>query len=182
MSDRRQPGQDPMAHFTQHPRKTGATGYNEIDWKAMPKNMDSLSILYSKASAIAAALVYIFFGGLTLLLLFGNGLKTPGVFIALANILILAVVVYLRARANRRAVKSFNATGVLTGNGQTFLWGDFRGRVVRTGTSRYGVNYIWRIELIFTENRQAWIIPMRVKNFNEVNAFLETLPTATVKE
>ncbi len=161
---------------------TAASQYNQVDWKGVPKNMNSITIVYSKTSAIAAAVLYIMVGGLTLLLFVANGLKTPGIFIALANALLLALIVYLRARAKRKSAKSFTATGVLTGNGQEFLWSDFRGKVERTGTSRYGRDYTWRIELIFTENRQAWIIPIRVKNFTQVDTFLETLPTATAKE
>lgn len=174
--------EDAMTHFAERSARTGATELNQIDWQRFPKPFSDITILYSKTSAIAAAVLYIMLGSLTLLLLSANGLKSPGFFIVLANALILSLIVYLRARAKRRSVKSFTATGVLTGSGQEFLWSEFRGKVMRTGTTRYGVNYSWRIELIFTENRRAWIIPMRVKNFAEVDAFLDTLPTAPVKE
>lgn len=154
--------------------------YNPINRDGFPKNMDSITVLYSSTSAIAAAILYIMFGGITLLLLVTNGLKTPGIFIVIANALILALIIYLRARAKRRSAKSFDSAGVITCNRQQFLWSDFRGKHIRTGTTRYGVNYTWRIELKFTENRQVWIIPMRVKNFNQVSALLENLP-ATVE-
>lgn len=181
MSSSNKPSEDAMAHFAEQSSRRDANELNPIDWERFPKPFGDITILYSNASAIAAAVLYVMMGGLTLLLLYANGLKSPGIFIALANALILSLIVYLRARAKRRSVKSFTATGVLTGSGQEFLWSEFRGKFVRTGTSRYGVNYTWRIELIFTENRRAWIIPMRVKNYTEVDAFLDTLPTATVK-
>jgi hypothetical protein len=72
--------------------------------------------------------------------------------------------------------------GALSCNGQQFLWNDFRGRVLRTGSNRYGGKHIWRTELIFTGNRRLWILPQRIKNFNEIRLFLETLPPATLKE
>lgn len=181
MSSSNNRSEDAMAHFEERSSRTRATELNPIDWNYFPKPFGSIAIVYSKISAIAAAILYSMLGGLTLLLLVSNGLQSPGIFIALANAFILSLIVYLRVRAARRSVQSFTATGVLTGSGQEFLWSDFRGKLVRTGTTRYGVNYTWRIELIFTENRRAWIIPIRVKNFTEVDAFLHTLPIATVK-
>lgn len=156
--------------------------YNEIDWPGLPAKTASITVLYSRAPAIAAAILYIIFGGLTLMLLFGNGFTNRAAFLVVANAGILALVVYLQVRAKRRAVKSFDAMGVLTRKGQRFLWTDFRGRIVRTGKSRYGRSYTWRTELVFTGNRQLWVLPQRVKNLNEISLFLETLPLATLKD
>ncbi len=141
----------------------------------------TITVLYKRTHEIAAVFLYIFLGGLVLLLVSTNGLKTPGVFIALANILILAVIVYIRATAKKRSVKSFDAEGASTLNGQQISWSDFRGRVLRTAKNHYGVEYTWRIELIFTENRKLWILPNRLKNYNEIISFVNTLPTANIK-
>jgi len=167
---------DMEAAISSHARNTGT------DWHNILKQSGSITILYSRAPGIAAAILYIFFGGITLLILFNEGLTMRALLLAVANAGILALVTYLKARATSKSVKSFDSMGALTNKGEYFLWSDFRGRVLRTGVNRSGVKYTWRTELIFTGNRQLWVLPQRVKNYREVDRFLEILPLANLKD
>jgi hypothetical protein len=54
--------------------------------------------------------------------------------------------------------------------------------VTQKARNRYARQYVWREELVFSGGEEAWIIPNRIKNYDEVFAYLDTLPRAVFKE
>ena len=70
-------------------------------------------------------------------------------------------------------------SGVTRGDGRHFAWQDFCGVISQTAfNQRTQRRYLWRKELAFADGETAWIIPNRIKNYNEISAFLDTLPRA----
>lgn len=114
-----------------------------------------------------------------LLVLVANGTKITGLVINVGNGAIILVVWSLLFRARRTAARLFDDVGVTRGDKRRFDWNDFRGV-----TSRIDINlrsrrkYLWRVELVFADGETAWIIPNRVKNYDEVFEYLATLPRA----
>ena len=89
---------------------------------------------------------------------------------------------YLASNGKRKSIKSYDASGITRNDGQHFLWSDFLGVISRIGNNLFGAKGSWRTELVFTDQRVAWIIPQRVKNYAEVDGFVNALPQAVLKD
>ena len=144
-----------------------------------------VEVSYGRMHGIAAIIFYIFFGGLTLLAILTNlkgGIRLPIIIIGLFNSALLVVFYYLQTKGKRKSIKLIDASGITRGDGKHFLWSDFRGAIPRIGRNRYSGRYIWRTELVFANGGEVWMIPQRIKNYDEVFRFVDALPKAILKD
>lgn len=156
--------------------------YEMIDRRMIPKLTSRIEIKYSRVPDVALACLVFFFGGVILFALFGSSIKPVNLVVVFLSLSILSVICFPVFRSKRKAVRLFDAGGVERGDGQRFSWQDFRGTVTRTGNTRYALKVVWRVELVFADGEEVWIISQRVKNYQEVFDFVNCLPTAVLKE
>ncbi len=161
--------------------KTDKLNYEPIDRQMIPVLKNRIKVRATVFQDVLLGFLILFFGGTSLLFLL-NAVKQPrNLIIALLNLSILFVICRLIYKAKKNAVRYFEPSGIGRGDLRHVPWQDFRGVIVRTGISRFGQKYVWRIELVFADGVKAWIIPQRIKNFDEVNAFVNKLPQAVLK-
>ena len=166
-------------------RRIKRNEYEEIDWRSLEKPAQQIEVLYGRTFKVAAIVFYGFFGGLTLLAILTNlkgGIRLPMIVIGLFNSTLIGVMYYLLNNGKKRSIKFFDPSGITRGDGQHFLWSDFRGKISRVGRNRYGGTYNWRTELVFSSGGVVWVIPQRIKNYEEVFKFIDDLPQATLKD
>ncbi len=77
-------------------------------------------------------------------------------------------------------MRVFDENGIERGDGRRFSWDEFRGVVIRTGNTSYGLRGVWRTEFAFAGGEEAWIIPNRVKNYDEISGYISRLPRAVL--
>ncbi len=172
-------------------RKTKNLEYEEIDWRTIEKPTRRIEVRSTRYQTWLGVGLVVFFGLSTMLNLaqvFGSKYETTSsvVFKTVINLgLVLPLIfffIFTIIVSKRKTIKSFDASGITRGDGQHFLWSDFRGVIPRVGNNFYGVKGRWRTELVFAERRVAWIIPQRLKNYAEVYGFVNTLPQAVLKD
>jgi hypothetical protein len=135
-----------------------------------------VKVHYSRLHRALFAFVMIFFMGISLVILAANGLTGVGVLIVALNIILLFVLYYVMRRARKREACIFDPAGVTRGDGRKFSWSEFKGvDYLMAIKPQSGREYLWRIELAFNGG-EAWIIPQRVNNLDEVNAVVNKLP------
>lgn len=162
--------------------------YEPLERRAILMPTRRVEVKFKRFYDVLFALVAVFFFGMSLLFFYqtfdsqfksSSGAIIKGVLFPAAMLLILLGIVFLQLRAKRRAVRLFDASGITRGDGQRFSWDQFRGVVTRLDfnfqTQR---RYVWRVELAFAGGEAAWIIPNRIKNQEEVFAYLAALPRA----
>lgn len=159
------------------------------DWRGVPKPAARIEVRYTNFQNVLLIGLCAFFG-LMATLIFYQTLTSPfstsrdvvikGAFCFCLFILVF-IFIFLAVRAKRRAVKSFDETGITRGDGRHFPWSEFRGVMTQTARSRFGQTYVWRKELKFSNGETAWLIPQRIKNSNEVFAYVATLPAVLDK-
>ncbi len=80
-------------------------------------------------------------------------------------------------------MRSIDGLGITRGDGRHFSWQNFCGVISQTALNqRTQRRYLWRAELVFENGETVWIVPNRVKNYNEITAFLDALPRAVLQE
>jgi hypothetical protein len=135
-----------------------------------------VKVHYSRLHRALFVFLMIFFLGLSLVVLAANGFTRAGVLIVALNVILLLVLYYVMSRARKRAAFLLDPSGVTRGDGRRFSWSEFKGvdylMAVRPGG---GEESLWRIELVFTGG-EAWIIPQRVNNLDEINEVVNRLP------
>ena len=156
--------------------------YKTIDRQMISKLTSHVEVKYSRVSDVALLCLVFFFGGVILFALFGSSIKLVNLIAVFFSLSILFVICFLVFRSKRKAVRLFDAGGVERGDGQRFSWQDFRGTITRTGNTRYALKVVWRVELVFADGEEAWIISQCIKNHQEVFDFVNCLPTAVLKE
>ncbi len=153
-----------------------------IDWQGFSKPLHPLEVSYSRVQDVALGVLVVILGGPMLIILTSRHLRLASFVVVAFNTLILFTVLFLRIRAKRKAVRRFDAEGIVRGDGRRFGWKDFRGVVNRTRRrTPSGPELLWRAELVFADGETAWLIPQQVKNSAEVFAYLRTLPQAREK-
>ncbi|MEO7310559.1 MAG: hypothetical protein ABIX01_09185 [Chitinophagaceae bacterium] len=166
-------------------RLNKAPEYMQADWRSFDKPAGNVEVLYSRTATVAAIFFYVFFGGISFLAIGSSfkpdGIRLPGIVIGLFNAVLIGVVYYLRHNAEKKSIKYFDASGVMRKDGTFLLWSAFCGVIRRMGRLRYGGKMVYRTELVFENGVTVWIIGQRIKNYVEVNRFVETLPVAVVK-
>ena len=135
-----------------------------------------VKVHYSRLHNALLVFLMIFFLGLSLVILAVNGFTGAAVLIVALNVILLFVLYYVMSRARRRAACLFDSSGVTRGDGRRLSWSEFKGvdylMAVRPPS---GEEDLWRIELAFTGG-EAWIIPQRVNNLDEINEVVNRLP------
>ncbi len=165
--------------------------YENIDPRTIPIPPNRIEVSYQKLYDILFALIFFFFGGMLLLIIYQNFtsrfIKPADAIIrslifAVPIILLLSVICYLMIRAKRNALKFFDASGIKRGDGRIFAWNEFCGTVTQTAfNQRTQRKYIWRVELVFANGESAWLIPNRIKNYDEVFNYVASLPPAVLR-
>lgn len=163
--------------------------YDDIDWRvhAMPTAPLKVEVTTHQDKLIFALIAgFVLLAALILYQTLTSRFSSPrevAVKMAFSVFLLLLLfpIFYLIRRAKRRLVASFDATGVTRGDGRHFSWAECQGVVTRTAPNRFFMIYVWRKELVFWNGEEAWIIPQRIKNYNEVCDYLAALPPATLK-
>ena len=151
--------------------------YAPIDWRTTPRPTQSVTVRLRIIQLIAVAFLALFFGGLSLIVL-TSGHTTARSFIAPAVAWAVVLPIgFLLYESRQKAAREFNAGGVTRGDGRHFDWNDFRGvNVVTQRSAPSSTPTIWRVELCFDGGETASLIPKQVKNYNEVLAYVDTLP------
>ena len=135
-----------------------------------------VKVHYSRLHRVLFVFLMIFFLGLGLVILAANGFTGAGVLIVALNVILLFVLHYVMSRARKRAACLFDPSGVTRGDGRRFSWSEFNGvDYLMAVRPKSGREYLWRIELAFTGG-EAWIIPQRVNNLDEINEVVNRLP------
>jgi hypothetical protein len=135
-----------------------------------------VKVYYSRLHRALFVFVMIFFLGLSLIILAANGFTGAGVLIVALNVILLFVLYYVMSRARKRAACLFDHSGVTRGDGRRLSWNEFKGvDYLMAVKPQSGREYLWRIELAFT-GAEAWIIPQRVNNLDEINEVVNKLP------
>lgn len=135
-----------------------------------------LEVQYKKTYTILFVSVMVFFAGISLLMIAVNGFTSVTVLLLGLNVSLLLLLYYLQSRARRKSASFFDLVGVTRRDNQRFDWNAFKGvDYVMAIKPRSGKEYLWRIELVFN-NGEVWIIPLRIKNLDEISNFVATLP------
>ena len=103
-----------------------------------------------------------------------------------AGVLMLALfgfVFWLVRRGRRRSVKYFGVKGLERNDGRSFAWPGLRRVVdqVRVSPST-GRRVVWRTEIQFGDGESAWLIPSKISNYDEVEAFVRSLDCEHAEE
>lgn len=164
--------------------------YAPLDWRTVSFPIQRIEVKYKKYYALIFAFIVIFFVGMALLISYqsltgqfesANGKIIKGVLFPAVLFIIPLVIGVLTIRAKRRAVILFDNSGITRGDGKHFAWSEFRGVVTQTAKNQYQRKYVWREELIFGDGEQAWLIPNRIKNYEEVANYISQLPRAVLR-
>lgn len=164
--------------------------YHETNWSERPMPTVRLEIEYKNLHNILLIGIGAFFVLTPALIFYQTStsrfsttreITVKGAF-CLFLIAFALFLVFPAIRARRQVVKTFDASGVTRGDGRHFRWAEFCGVVMQTARNRFGQTYIWRKELAFSDGETAWIIPNRIKNYDEVSEYISRLPQAVLKE
>jgi len=164
--------------------------YEEINARFIQIPNARIEVKYTNVQSVLLGGVIAFFS-LMSALIFYQTLNSPfstsreiiakGAFALFVFGLVL-LIVFLQIRAKRNSVKTIDSSGVTRGDGRHFSWNQFCGIITQTARNRFMKRYVWREELAFSGGETVWIIPQRIKNYNEVSAFIATLPKAVLKK
>lgn len=145
--------------------------------------MNTVDVEQSKLPLVLAVIV----GTMFSLLAFGlaadaltRGTFTP---LAIAIVLILSygALAWIVLRGNQHAVRSLSDDGLLRNDGELLDWADLDRVVDRIHQDEDGKR-LWRTEIHFRGGESAWIIPQKVKNYEELSGAVRTLPCERVEE
>lgn len=135
-----------------------------------------VQVRYAKRFAVLFGVLMVFFVGMAVAIVAANGFTGAGV-VVLPLIVVFAVFLYfILSRGLKRAVHTFDATGVTLGDKRRFDWSDFKSVDYRVALKPGGAEeWLWRVELAFAGG-EAWIIPQRVVNLDEINDLVLSIP------
>lgn len=165
--------------------------YEKVDPRTISLPTAPIKVLYKNSYGVLFWVIVLFFGGIFLLttyqsftnpfITFENAIIRTSLF-GVPVVLFLSIFLFVMFRAKRNAVKMIDNSGVTRGDGRHFSWNDFCGVISQIAYNRTTQRrYLWREELAFENGETAWIIPNRIKNYNEISAYLDTLPRAVLK-
>lgn len=167
------------------------TEYEPLAQNAFAVPQNRIEVKYKTTYSVLFVLIAAFFTAMALLVSYQtlnsrfespNGKIIKGIVFPFCLLFVPAFVGYLQIRAKRQAVKLIDSTGILRGDGRLFSWNEFRGTITQVNFNRRTLRkYVWRVELVFAGNQTAWLIPNRVKNYEEVFNYVDYLPPAVPK-
>lgn len=135
-----------------------------------------IKVQFIRSYSILFAFVIVFFTGISLLVIVVNGFTSTSVLILILNALMLFTLYYMVSRAQRKSASLFDSSGVTRRDNRRFNWSELQGvNYMMARRPRSGKEYLWRIEIVFNSDN-AWIIPQRIKNWDEINSLIAALP------
>ena len=135
-----------------------------------------VKVHYRRRYGVLYACIALFFIGISALVIVANGFTSTSILLLMLNGILLIILYYLQSRAQRRAAHFFDLFGVTRGDNRRFSWTEFKNvDYLMAIKPRSGEEYLWRVELAF-KSGEAWIIPQRVENLEEVNNLVASLP------
>lgn len=135
-----------------------------------------VEVHFNNTYAVLVVGVIVFWIGLGLIGVATNGFKSDSVLMLILTALGSSFLYYIQSRARNKLATVFDYSGVTCRANRRFNWSEFKGVDYRMAINpRSGREYLWRIELVF-DSGEAWIIPRRVKNWNEIDNCVATLP------
>ncbi len=136
---------------------------------------------YTKLHTILFVFIGLFFIIINLLIILVNGLTPTSGLLVTLNGLLLLVLYYIWRRARWKAACFLDVAGVTRGDKRRFSWNELRSVDYLIVIRRGGASEIlWRIELVFN-NEKAWLIPQRIRNLEEINQIVNSIPAAHQK-
>lgn len=137
-----------------------------------------VTVRFRRFHALLYLNVMLFLVAVSALVVVVNGFTSVGTLILLLNGALLFTLYYLQRRARGRAACFFDTAGVTRGDGRRLDWVDFKSvDYLMAVRSHGGREFLWRVELAFGGG-EAWIIPQRVANMDEINNLIAALPGA----
>jgi hypothetical protein len=165
---------------------TEAAGRAELDSEIEPdagRNVSKrLEVKTGSRQFILIVLLGLFMIPLGSLLLIGelskgSKLAPAMLMVGFAPLITYGAVAWLFRRAYVKSIKYFSDEGLVLNDGRSFAWADLSRVVDRIRLNRItGVKFIWRTEIHFKNGEAAWLLPTKVRNFNEVYKLVGSLP------
>ncbi len=165
--------------------------YENVDLRTILLPTERIEVRYKIFYDILFLLIVLFFGGMLLLIFYQNFTSRIFTFenavirsliFGVPILLILSLISFLTIRARRNAVRLIDNSGITRGDGKHFAWNEFCGVISQIAFNQRTQNkYVWRVEIAFENGKTAWLIPNRVKNYEEVFEYLSQLPRANLK-
>jgi hypothetical protein len=145
------------------------------------EEMRRLEVKTSKLQLVLAVLLGLLFVPLALLSLAGGlmrGFKVVPVALGLLMLAAFAAVMWLVRRGHSKSVRYFSDEGLVRNDGRSFAWADLRRVVnqIRITSQAHGTKSVWRTEIQFGDGESAWLIPTKIRNYDEVSEFVRGLP------
>jgi len=127
--------------------------------------------------AVLAGIIMVPLGVLSLASGVTRGMAVVPIMLGLLMLAMFGLVVWLVRRGGARSVRYFSEDGLQRGDGRWLPWTELERVVyqlrVRPGTSSKD---LWRIEIWFRNGESAWLLPLRVRNRDEVGGLVASLP------
>jgi len=142
--------------------------------------MNRLDVETSKLQPMAAVVAGVVMVPIALLSLASGVMRGFAPMPLVMGVLMLAMygaLVALVRWGGRKSIRYLTEEGMERGDGRWLPWTDLE-RVVRKIRVKPGTNTkaIWRTEIWFKNGESAWLLPLRARNFEEVNELVGTLP------
>ncbi|HMF56538.1 MAG TPA: hypothetical protein VK619_09355 [Pyrinomonadaceae bacterium] len=139
-----------------------------------------LKVETSKLHFVLLGLLGLFFVPASLLLVkdaVSKGFKIAPLAIGFVLLVLYGVIVWLVRRGYVMTVKYFSDEGLVRNDGRSFAWAELSRVVDQIRFNRVSnIKGIWRTEIQFKNGESAWLIPVKINNFREVNEFVRNLP------
>jgi hypothetical protein len=134
--------------------------------------VNQLNVRPDRLTLILIILLGLFFVPMGVGLLTSAGIAHAA--IGLACLALFGVVVWLVRRGHRKSVRCFSEDGLVRNDGRSLAWPELY-RVVDKIRVRNGRKYLWRTEIEFHDGESAWLIPSKIRNYDEVAALVSGL-------
>ena len=142
--------------------------------------MNRLDVETSKLQPMMAALAGVFMVPLGLASLASGvmrGFAIVPVAIGVMMLALFGVVLALVRRGRTKSVRYLTEEGLERGDGRWLPWTELERVVQQIRVSPAdGRRALWRTEIWFRNGESAWLLPLRVRNFHEVDQLVRTLP------
>ena len=142
--------------------------------------MNRLDVETSRLQPMMAVLLGVIMVPLGLASLASGVMRDFAIVPVAIGVMVLAMfglVVGLVRRGGGKSVRYFTDQGLERGDGRFLPWTELERVVqqirVRPGTSSKA---LWRTEIWFRNGESAWLLPLRVRNFPEVDQLVRSLP------
>lgn len=141
--------------------------------------MNRLTVANSRLQPVMGAIAGVIMVPLGLASLVGGvtrGFAPMPIVLGVMLLGMFGVVVAIVRRGGARSVRYFSDEGLERGDGKRLAWSDLERVVNQVRRSPAGKRWLWRTEIRFRGGQSAWLLPLRVRNFDEVRDFVRTLP------